>query len=108
MTFQKIKKQVVDEQKRMTDRQLTKLAVNLALAYLGICITLCTATMAILGVPVTILVIAFTLVTYNVTFNLFVEDSSAGKHIVRFSRLWWIQYILFAVVFFILKYNRFM
>lgn len=107
MTFQKIKESVVIEQKRITQKQLVKLAINLALSLVGICLTLGLATYAILGFSFTIVVIALTLLAYNWIFDMFVEDEKFGKNIMLFAKFWWSHYIIFVIVFFVLKLFRF-
>lgn len=108
MTFQKIKESVVDEQKRLTSKQLIKLAINLALAFLGICLTLGLATYALLGFSFTALVILCTILAYNWTFDMFVEDTKAGTFIINFAKFWWINYFLLLGVYLVLKYFRFL
>lgn len=108
MTFQKIKETVVDNQKRLTMKQLTKLVINLALAFIGICLTLGLLTYVILGFSFTFLIIVFSILAYNWICNIFVEDESSYSKIEKFARFWWISYILFVVVFFVLKMFRFL
>lgn len=108
MTYQKIKTAVVDEQKRISSKQLIKLTINLALAFIGICLALSLATYAILGFSFTIVVILCTILAYNWIFDLFVEDEKAGKFISTFAKFWWINYLLVIAVFFVLKFFRFL
>lgn len=103
MTFQRIKEEVVENQKRLTVKELVKLVINLALAFIGICITLGLLTYAILGFAYTVIIILCAIFAYNLVFDIFVEDEKVGKHIVLFSKLWWIEYILIVIVFLILK-----
>lgn len=107
MTFQKIKEVVVDEQKRMTSKQLTKLTIQLALAMIGIVLSLGLTVYSILGFSFTLLVIVGAMVTYMIIFDLFVQDLKAAKNIIIFGKLWWIYYILTVIIFLVLKTFRF-
>lgn len=108
MTFQRIKETIVEEQKRMTFKELIKLTINLALAFTGICLALSLACFAILGYQFTFLVIVFTVVAFNLVFDLYVEDEKASVKIDRVAKFWWVAYIIVVVVFFILKFFRFL
>lgn len=107
MTFQKIKETIVVEQKRMTVKELVKLTISLALAFIGLCIALGLACYAVLGYQFAFLVIVFTVVIYNWVFDLYIEDEKAATRINKLAKFWWLAYILVVAVFFILKFFRF-
>lgn len=51
MTFERIKQELVTNQKRMSLKDFNKFTINLALAFLGICLTLGMCTYTLLGLP---------------------------------------------------------
>lgn len=107
MTFEKIKTELVEKQKRMTVKELTKFTINLALAFLGICLTLGMCTYTLLGLPFTVVMILLSIIAYNWMFDAVIDDEKAGAKIIKFAKLWWLMYILLVVVFFVLKMFRF-
>lgn len=107
MTFEKIKKELVDNQKRMTTKELNKFTINLALSFLGICLTLCTGTYTLLGLPFTIVIILLSIIAYSWVFDVVIDDTKTGARIVKITKLWWLTFVAFVVVFFVLKLFRF-
>lgn len=107
MTFEKIKKELVDNQKRMTTKELNKFTINLALSFLGICLTLGMCTYTLLGLPFTIVIILLSIIAYSYVFDLVIDDTKTGARIVKITKLWWLTFVAFVVVFFVLKLFRF-
>lgn len=103
MTYQRIKEIIVDEQKRMTQKELVKLVIQLSLALVGIVLALGLAVYSILGVSFTLIVIVGAILAFTLLCDLFVQDLKAAKNIVTFGKFWWIYYILLVIVFFVLK-----
>lgn len=107
MTFEKIKKELVDNQKRMTTKELNKFTINLALSFLGICLTLCMGTYTLLGLPFTIVIVLLSIIAYSWVFDVVIDDTKTGARIVKITKLWWLTFVAFVVVFFVLKLFRF-
>lgn len=107
MTFEKIKTELVENQKRMTEKELVKFTINLALAFLGICLTLGMCTYTLIGLPFTAVIIILSIFAYNWIFDAVIDDEKAGAKIIKFAKLWWITYILLVITFFVLKFFRF-
>lgn len=107
MTFEKIKKELVDNQKRMTTKELNKFTINLALSFLGICLTLSMGTYTLLGLPFTIGIILLSIIAYSWVFDVVIDDTKTGARIVKITKLWWLTFVAFVVVFFVLKLFRF-
>lgn len=107
MTFEKIKKELVDNQKRMTTKELNKFTINLALSFLGICLTLGMCTYTLLGLPFTIVIILLSIIAYSWVFDVVIDDTKTGARIVKITKLWWLTFVAFVVVFFVLKLFRF-
>ena len=107
MTFEKIKKELVDNQKRMTTKELNKFTINLALFFLGICLTLGMGTYTLLGLPFTIVIILLSIIAYSWVFDVVIDDTKTGARIVKITKLWWLTFVAFVAVFFVLKLFRF-
>lgn len=107
MTFEKIKKELVDNQKRMTTKELNKFTINLALSFLGICLTLGMGTYTLLGLPFTIVIVLLSIIAYSCVFDVVIDDTKTGARIVKITKLWWLTFVAFVVVFFVLKLFRF-
>lgn len=107
MTFEKIKKELVDNQKRMTTKELNKFTINLALSFLGICLTLGMSTYTLLGLPFTIVIILLSIIAYSWVFDVVIDDTKTGARIIKITKLWWLTFVAFVVVFFVLKLFRF-
>ena len=107
MTFEKIKQELVTNQKRMSLKDFNKFTINLALAFLGICLTLGMCTYTLLGLPFTIVIILLSIIAYSWMFDVVIDDEKTGARIVKFAKLWWLMFVLFIVVFFVLKAFRF-
>lgn len=107
MTFEKIKKELVDNQKRMTTKEFNKFTINLALSFLGICLTLGIGTYTLLGLPFTIVIILLSIIAYSCVFDVVIDDTKTGARIVKITKLWWLTFVAFVVVFFVLKLFRF-
>ena len=107
MTFEKIKKELVDNQKRMTTKELNKFTINLALSFLGVCLTLGMCTYTLLGLPFTIVIILLSIIAYSLVFDVVIDDTKTGARIVKITKLWWLTFVAFLVVFFVLKLFRF-
>lgn len=107
MTFEKIKKELVDNQKRMTTKELNKFTINLALSLLGICLTLGIGTYTLLGLPFTIVIVLLSIIAYSWVFDVVIDDTKTGARIVKITKLWWLTFVAFVVVFFVLKLFRF-
>lgn len=107
MTFEKIKKELVDNQKRMTTKELNKFTINLTLSFLGICLTLGMGTYTLLGLPFTIVIVLLSIIAYSWVFDVVIDDTKTGARIVKITKLWWLTFVAFVVVFFVLKLFRF-
>jgi hypothetical protein len=108
MTLQKIKETLVDEKNVVSKKELYNFIIKLALAFIGICLTLGIATYSILGFGFTVLVIIMTIFGFNFVFDIISEQEDSFKLFKKFSNFWWLSYILLVIVFFVLKAFRFM
>lgn len=108
MTFERIKQELVTNQKRMSLKDFNKFTINLALAFLGICLTLGMCTYTLLGLPFTIAIILLSIFAYNWVFNVVIDDEKVGLKLVKITKLWWITFVLFVIIFFVLKAFRFL
>ena len=107
MTFQKIKEVVVEEKGLMTQKELGKFSIQLALFILGLCSSLSFATYAILGFAVTVIVIFLSILGYTWIFDLVTESEKAFKAVNKMAKFWWFTYIILVGVFLVLKLTRF-
>lgn len=107
MTYQQIKEELVTKQKRVTEKQLKKVVIRLFLFLFGFMLTLGIVTLNTLGAGVTIFLFISLFFTYIWVLDLYVDSERASKVINIISRLWFLTYVLFVVVFIVLKMYHF-
>ncbi len=108
MTYQKIKETVVNEHKIMTTKQLRWFMVKLVLFIFGASMTLALPAGTLLGARVSLIVFILAFLLFNTLVSLIVEDKDSFKRVNIAAKLWWLPYILFVVVFIVLKFFNFM
>ena len=107
MTFQKIKDTLVTERKLLTQKELNKLSLNLALVVLGFCLSLGLLTYATVGFGTTVIIIILSILAYTWIFDFAVESEKSLERVRKITKFWWFTYIILAIVFIVLKLTRF-
>lgn len=107
MTYQKIKESLVNEQKRMTEKEVRKLSVSLAFTFGGLFLTLALAMYAVLGFAFTVIAIILVAFMYTQTLETIVENEGAERKVRKFTKFGWVFYVLCVGVFVALKFFRF-
>ena len=64
-------------------------------------------TYTLLGLPFTIVIILLSIIAYSWVFDVVIDDTKTGARIVKITKLWWLTFVAFVVVFFVLKLFRF-
>lgn len=107
MTYQRIKENLVDEQKAITEKNLKKLVIRLALFILGAILCLSFSVYKLLGLFATLVVILGGVFTYSCLLDYCVEDTKNIKKVSIISRLWIIFPIVFVVLYLVFNYFNF-
>lgn len=107
MTYQKIKEEVVDNKEWLTDKELVKLAKNLGLFLILLCLCIGMVTFYILGLPSTVITVILIALSYVLIFDIIMESKEMLLRVQKISRLWWIGIILCVIVYCILSYFNF-
>lgn len=107
MTYQKLKENIVDERKVLTEKKFRRLLLRIALFSItsGACLTL--AALRLVGFGLAILVVASFVVVFILMCDLCTESDDALRKISIASRFWVIFPILFVVVYYVLSYYNF-
>lgn len=108
MTFQKIKEDLVEEKQWVTEKKLTRFALNLGLAMLTIGVALSLITLSIMGLPMTILTIVCMVCIYMFTFDCCVESEKTLNRAIKLAKFWWLGILLCVAVYTVLRMFQFM
>lgn len=109
MTFNNFKKKVTEEEKWGSTKDVTKYVVNITLSTLGIGAICGLLVINVLGrVSFLLAVLILCGLLFLTMFDLAATSQEAFNKALKFSKLWWLFYILLAGVVFALVYFNFM
>lgn len=107
MTYQNIKKAFVTDKAIVTEKELRRLVIKVALACLGLCLSVGLASYVVLGFGTAVIVIFLMGAAFNIVFRAVADEEIKFKSFKLFANLWWLSYIMLVAVFFVLKFLRF-
>ena len=107
MRYQDVKIKLVEKDKVISAKDLGKLALNLALGVLGLCMTVGMLALRVVGVGLFIGVIFLSVLAYAWIFDYIVENADFLAKIRKFCKFWWVSFVLFIVEFAVLSMLRF-
>lgn len=108
MTYQKVKVKLVEEDKLLTSKQLSRLALQLGLMLIAFSLMLGLLTMSTLGFPVTVLVLVACLFSYSWIFEMFTESEASLRKFMKLSKFWPLFYVLVLGEYLLLHALRFL
>lgn len=107
MRYQEIKEKLVDDQKKLTDKGLAKVALKLGLMTLGFCLCIGSLVLRTYGVGFTVVVILMCMLFYNWSLDSMSVDDDSFNIFMKVLKLWWSPYILFILMSVVLTMFRF-
>lgn len=107
MVYQKIKEKLVDEEKVLTSKQLSKLTLRLGLVVICLDLMMALLSMSTLGMGVTIFVLIGGVIAYAWFFDMFAESPQSALRFLKVTKLWPLLCILFLVEYVALKFFNF-
>ena len=107
MVYQKIKERLVEEEKVLTSKQLSKLTVRLGLVVICLDLMMALLSMSTLGMGVTIFILIGGVLVYAWFFDMFAESPGSAVRFLKVTKLWPLLYVLFLAEFVALKFFNF-
>lgn len=108
MTYHKIKETVVDENKFLTDKQLRKLAIRLALFMSGMALSASLLAISTIGALPCVVILICSVLIFNWLLEYISEESKEYvEKAFKLSKFWFLSFILFIGMFVVLYFFRF-
>lgn len=107
MTFENMRRKVVEEDKFATEKELTKLVLNLGLSVVTSSIWLAFITLSTVGLNLWVFAIFCLIGTFILVCNYAVESEYSFNKVKKITKFWWVNIIIIIVVFLVLKWFYF-
>jgi hypothetical protein len=108
MTYQQIKKTLVDDEKLLTAKQLRSFVIKWALMVFGFALMLILPTFSILGSRIAIFIVVVAALLFSEVLSLIHDDPGVFNKFKVLVKFWWITYIFTVLIYLVLKFFNFM
>lgn len=103
MTFENMRKKVVEENKFATEKELNRVVINLGLSILTSSVWLGLATISTVGLNLFVFTLFCLICMFILVCNYASENGDNFHKVKKVTKFWWANLIIIALVFFLLK-----